>query len=291
MAVEHAPPGKRGFYGSWPQIGVPAGLLLSTLVFNIFSRLPQDEFLAWGWRVPFLLSIVLVVVGLVIRLRIMETPAFARMKELQVEVRQPVIEVLRQYPKEVTLAAGCRFAENGSFYLYTVFLLVYVTQHVGISQNIILDAMLAASAVELFVIPSFGALTDRIGRRPVFLFGAVFTGLFAFPLFWMLDTGSTVLVWAAMFCALLFSHAPLYAPQGAFLPELFGTRVRYSGASLGAQLASVVAGGLSPFIATALMARYGRTALALYLIVMVAITIVSVVLASETRDRDVIDHA
>ena len=291
MAVEHAPPGKRGFYGSWPQIGVPAGLLLSTLVFNIFSRLPQDQFLAWGWRVPFLLSILLVIVGLIIRMRILETPAFARMKEMRVEVRQPVVEVLRQYPKEVTLAAGSRFAENGSFYLYTVFLLVYVTQHVGISRTVILNAMLAASAVELFVIPSFGALTDRIGRRPVFLFGAVFTGLFAFPLFWMLDTGSTVLVWVVMFCALLFSHAPLYAPQGAFLPELFGTRVRYSGASLGAQLASVVAGGLSPFIATALMARYGRTALSLYLIVMVVITIVSVLLAAETRDRDVVDHA
>jgi metabolite-proton symporter len=291
MAVEHAPPGRRGFYGSWPQIGVPAGLVLSTLLFNLVSRLPQDQFLAWGWRVPFLLSIVLVGVGLIIRLRIMETPAFERMKEMRVEVRQPVMEVVRQYPKEVVLAAGTRIVENGAFYLYTVFLLVYVTERVGLSRNVILNAMLAASVIELFVIPAFGALTDRIGRRPVFLFGAVFTGLFAFPMFWMLDTGSRVMVWVVMFCALLLSHAPTYAPQGAFLPELFGTRVRYSGASLGAQLASVVAGGLSPFIATALMARYGRSAIALYIVAMSVITIASVLAASETRDVDVVDHA
>jgi metabolite-proton symporter len=287
MAIEHAPPGRRGFYGSWPQVGVPAGLLLSTAVFGVFSRLPEDQFLAWGWRVPFLLSIVLVAVGLVIRLRVLETPAFARIKEQGQEARMPVVEVLRTNWREVLLAAGSRFAENGAFYIYTVFMLVYATQYVHVSREIVLNALLVASAFEIFIIPMWGALTDRIGRRPVYIFGGIVTGVFAFPLFWMFDTGSPAMITAAMMIALWFGHGAMYAPQGAFLPELFGTRVRYSGASLGAQLSSVVAGGLSPFIATALMLRYGTTALALYIIAMSLITIVSVFIAAETMHHDV----
>ncbi len=183
MAVEHAPPGKRGFYGSWPQIGVPAGLLLSTIVFIPFSRMPQEDFLAWGWRVPFLISIALVVVGLVIRTRILETPAFARVKETRQEAQQPIIEVLRHYPKEVLLAMGARLAENGAFYLYTVFVLVYATQHVHMDRNIVLTALLIAAAIELAAIPFYGAVSDRIGRRPVYLFGAVSTAVLAYPIF------------------------------------------------------------------------------------------------------------
>jgi MFS family permease len=259
MAVEHSPKGSRGFYGSWPQIGVPAGLLLSTAVFALFARLPQDQFLSWGWRVPFLLSVVLVGVGLLIRIRILETPVFEKVKVTGGAARQPIIEVLRTYPKQVLLAMGARFAENGAFYIYSVFVLVYATQRVGITQQVVLTGILIASACELAAIPLFGALSDRVGRRPVYLFGASVTGLFAFPLFWLLDTGSTPLVWLALVIAFVFSHAAMYGPQAAFLSELFGARVRYSGASLGAQLASVLAGGLSPFIATALLASYGRT--------------------------------
>jgi metabolite-proton symporter len=287
MAIEHAPPGRRGFYGSWPQVGVPAGLLVSTAVFSAFSRLPEDQFLAWGWRVPFLVSIVLVGVGLLIRLRLLETPAFSRVKARGEEARRPVLEVLRTQRKEVLLAAGSRVAENGAFYIYSVFMLVYATQHVHVPREVVLNALLVASAIEIFVIPMWGALTDRIGRRPVFIFGGVVTGLTAFPLFWMFDTGSQLMITVAMMIVLLFGHAAMYAPQGAFLPELFGTRVRYSGASLGAQLASVVAGGLSPFIATALLAAYGQTALALYIIFMSLVTIVSVYIAVETMHHDV----
>jgi MFS family permease len=287
MAIEHAPPGRRGFYGSWPQVGVPAGLLLSTAVFGVFSRLPEEQFLSWGWRVPFLLSILLVAVGLLIRLRVLETPTFARIKEEQREARMPVVEVLRNNWREVLLAAGSRFAENGAFYIYSVFMLVYGTQYAHVSRDVVLNALLIASAVEIFIIPMWGALTDRIGRRPVYIFGGIVTGLFAFPLFWMFDTGSPAMITAAMMIALWFGHGAMYAPQGSFLPELFGTRVRYSGASLGAQLSSVVAGGLSPFIATALMAAYGTTALALYIIAMSIITVVSVLIASETMHHDV----
>jgi MHS family shikimate/dehydroshikimate transporter-like MFS transporter len=283
MAVEHAPPGRRGFYGSWPQIGVPAGLLISTAVFAVFARLPQDQFLSWGWRVPFLASILLVGVGLVIRVRLLETPAFARLKETGAEVRRPLIEVLRTHPKEVLLAMGARFAENGAFYIYSVFLLAYGTQKVGIDRQVILDGILLASAAALFAIPACGALSDRLGRRPVYLFGATVTALNAYPLFWLFDTGSTPLVWLALVVALVFAHSPMYGPQAAFLSELFDTRVRYSGASLGSQLSSVVAGGFSPFIATALL-PYGRTALAGYIIAMALVTILAVILASETRD-------
>jgi metabolite-proton symporter len=287
MAVEHAPPGKRGFYGSWPQIGVPAGLVLSTFVFAIFQRLPEDQFLSWGWRVPFLVSALLVGVGLLIRMRIVETPAFAKLKENAAEARQPIVEVLKTYPKEVLLAMGARFAENGAFYIYSVFVLVYATQQVKIPQQTILYSMLFAAACELVAIPLYGALSDRFGRRPVYLFGAVMTAVLAFPLFMLLDTGSTPQVVLAMFLVFIFSHAAMYGPQAAFLSEMFGTRVRYSGASLGAQLASVLAGGLSPFIATALLRSYGRTALSLYLIFMAAVTIVAVIVSSETHRDDI----
>ncbi|MGE0407131.1 MAG: MFS transporter [Candidatus Korobacteraceae bacterium] len=287
MAVEHAPPNRRGFYGSWPQTGVPLGLLLSTGVFALFARLPQEEFLRWGWRVPFLISIALVGVGLLIRIRILETPSFARIKETQSEARQPILEVLQRYPKQVLLAMGARVAENGSFYIYSVFVLLYATQHANVERGVVLAGILIASACELVAIPAYGALSDRLGRRPVYLFGALFTAAFAYPFFWLIDTGSTPLVWAAILAAFLFSHSPMYAPQAAFLSEMFGARVRYSGASLGSQLASVLAGGLSPFFATELLRRYGSgSAVAVYVIGMAAVTIVAVLVATETARAD-----
>jgi metabolite-proton symporter len=288
MAVEHAPAGQRGFYGSWPQIGVPAGLLLSTIIYFPFSRMPDAAFLSWGWRVPFLLSIVLVAVGLFIRVRILETPAFERLKETRRQARLPIFEVMWKYPKEVLLAMGARFAENGAFYVYTVFVLIYAVQHVHMDRDIVLWALIVAATIELAAIPLYGALSDRIGRRPVYMFGAVCTALTAYPIFWMLDTGTPWLAHAALYMGLLLGHAAMYAPQGAFFSELFGTSVRYSGASLGVQLSSAIAGGFSPLIATRLLqVGYGRGALSLYLIGMAAITIVSVVLATETLHRDI----
>jgi MFS transporter, MHS family, shikimate and dehydroshikimate transport protein len=286
MAVEHAPANARGFYGSWPQVGVPAGLLLSTAAFALFARLPEDQFLSWGWRVPFLLSIVLVAVGLVIRLHILETPAFTRVKESRSEARRPLVELLRTQRREVLLAIGARLAENGAFYIYTVFVLVYGTEKVRLDRQTVLNGVLIAAACALVAIPLCGALSDRLGRRPVYLFGACVTALFAYPLFWLLDTGSPPLVWLALVVALVFGHSPMYGPQAAFLSELFGTRVRYSGASLGSQLSSVVAGGLSPFIATALL-PFGRGALASYIITMALVTIAAVLVASETRHETI----
>jgi MHS family shikimate/dehydroshikimate transporter-like MFS transporter len=288
MAVEHAPKGKRGFYGSWPQIGVPAGLLLANIVYLPFALMPQEDFLAWGWRVPFLLSALLVAVGMIIRVQILETPAFSRVKETRREAKRPIFEVLQQHPKEVLTAIGARLGENGAFYLYSVFVLVYATQHVHMDRNIVLRGLIAAAALELVAIPVFGALSDRFGRRPVYLFGAACTALTAYPIFRMLDTASPALVWLALFLGLGLGHAAMYAPQGAFFSELFGTRVRYSGASLGAQLSSVIAGGLSPLIAAGfLQYGYGRGALSLYLIGMSIVTIISVLLAAETVHHDI----
>ena len=287
MAVEHSPRGRRGFYGSWPQMGVPAGLLLGTLAVYLFALLPEEQFLAWGWRVPFLLSIVLVGVGLYIRLAIAESPAFRQVQESNTTAPMPIIDVLRTYPKAVLIAMGLRVAENGSFYVFSVFVLAYVTEQLGLPNSLVLAGVMIASAIELFAIPFYGALSDRVGRKPVYLGGAVFSLLFAFPFFLLVNTEVTVLIWLAIVLALVGGHAAMYGPQASFFSELFGTRVRYSGASLGYQLASVFAGGLSPFIATALLAAFGYGAVALYLAFMALITIVAVVLATETFQDDI----
>jgi MFS transporter, MHS family, shikimate and dehydroshikimate transport protein len=290
MAVEHAPAGKRGFYGSWPQVGVPAGLLLSTGVFAFVSTLPDQQFLTWGWRVPFLLSALLVGVGLFIRLRIAETPAFNRVQESGTAVSLPVLEAIRSHPRNILLAMGARLAENGVFYLYSVFVLVYVTEQLKLPRALVLNGVLLATACELIAIPAFGALSDRIGRRPVYMGGAAFSALFAFPFFWLLDTQQPGLVWLAIVLGLALGHGAMYGPQASFFSELFGTRVRYSGASLGYQLASVFAGGLSPLIATSLLQWTGGHPwpIALYMMAMALVTLVSVYLAAETWQEDLL---
>ncbi len=284
MAVEHAPNGKRGFYGSWPQMGVPAGLLVANLVFiGTTATLPE----AWGWRVPFLFSILLVGVGLFIRLKLLESPAFRKVQETGTKANMPIVDVLRTYPKNVLLAMGMRFAENGTFYITTVFVLTYITTALGLEQNVGLTGVIIASAIGLVTIPLFGALSDRIGRRPVYLFGAVFSILFALPFFWLLNTEATPLIWLAIILGFNVGHDAMYGPQAAFFSELFGTRVRYSGASLGYQLASVLAGGFAPLIAVALLAAYGYGAVAAYMAAMALITTVSVILAAETFRDDI----
>ena len=287
MAVEHGHAGRRGFYASWVQAGVPVGLLLATAVFNLFSALPEEKFLAWGWRVPFLLGILLMAVGLFIRLAIVESPVFARMKAAKSEARLPILEVLRDHPRNVLVAMGARFAENACFYIFTVFVLTYATRQLGLAQSTLLNGVLLGSAVQLVAIPLFGALSDRVGRRPVYLGGAVFLAMFAFPFFWLVDTKATAAIWVAIVAGLI-GHSAMYGPQAAFFSELFGTRVRYSGASLGYQLASPLAGGLAPLIGTALLHWSGGKPwpVAAYLVGMAVITIVSVWLAEETHRSD-----
>jgi metabolite-proton symporter len=290
MAVEHGHRGRRGLYASWVQAGVPAGLLLATAVFNLFSQLPEKAFLSWGWRVPFLLGIVLLGVGLFIRLRVLESPLFTQLQNRNKAVRVPLIEVVRRYPRNVLLAMGARFAENGCFYIFTVFVYTYATMQLGLPRTTILNGVLLASAVQFIVIPVFGILSDRAGRRPVYLGGAVALAALAFPFFAMVDTGHTWMIWLAIVAGLIV-HAAMYAPQAAFFSELFGTEVRYSGASLGYQIAAPLAGGLAPLIATALLHWSGGQPwpIAVYLIALATVTIVSVWLAAETH-RAELDH-
>jgi metabolite-proton symporter len=293
MAVEHAPENKRGFYGSWPQMGAPAGLLLANGVFFLVSgNLSDEEFLAWGWRIPFLLSALLVIVGLFIRLRLAESPAFSKVKETGAEAKMPIMEVLTRYPKNILLAMGARFAENGFFYILTVFVLTYATQQLKVERETVLTGVLIATGFHLFAIPAFGALSDRLGRRPVYMLGAIFSGLFAFPFFWLLDTRDPQMIWVAIAIGVAIGHAAMYGPQASFFSELFGTRVRYSGASLGYQLASVFAGGLSPLIATELLiqAEGNFTPVAIYMVGLAAITVVSVFFAAETFQKNIGDE-
>jgi len=289
MAVEHSPEGRRGFYGSWPQIGVPAGLLLSTVIFTQIARLPEEMLFGWAWRIAFLLSFVLVGLGLFVRLAIVESPLFAEIKQTGAESRAPILDALREHPKSVLLAMGARLAENGAFYVYTVFVLTYATQtKIGFSRTAVLVAISIAAVIELFSMPAFGGLSDRLGRRPVYLFGAVFTALFAFPFFWMIDSSNTILMSLAIVLALVLGHSAMYGPQASFFSELFGTRVRYSGASLGYQLSSVIAGGLSPLIAAGLLKRYNASwPIALLIIGMAVATIISVYFAAETAHTDI----
>jgi MHS family shikimate/dehydroshikimate transporter-like MFS transporter len=288
MTVEHAPNDRRGWYGCWPQLGVPAGLLLSTGVFALVSLLPAAAFEAWAWRLPFLASIVLVGVGLLIRLSIDETPLFQQLAKTRTIARTPVLDVFRYNWKTVLLVIGARFAENGSFFIYTVFVLSYATKVLGVSRSTVLLGVTLGAAATIVTLPLFASLTDRIGRRPVFLFGGAFTAAFAFPFFWLLQTKSPPLIALAIVVALCVGWAAMYAPQAPYFAELFSTRVRYSGMSAGAQLVAVVAGGPAPLIATALLAAAGGSPwpVALWLIGTAVITLVSVTLAPETRGRD-----
>ncbi|MBV8418287.1 MAG: MFS transporter, partial [Verrucomicrobia bacterium] len=249
--------------------------------------LSEAQFLAWGWRLPFLFSIVLVIVGLWIRFTLAESPEFQKIKDAKQEVRIPVIDAIITHPKSILLAMGARFAENGFFYIYATFVLAYATQALGMHKQDILNGVLIAAFIETFTIPAYGALSDAIGRRPVYIFGAIFSALMSFPLFMLLGTKSPQLGWIAIILGLAVGHAAMYGPQASFFAELFGTKVRYSGVSLGYNLASIFAGALSPIIATYLMTAYKPQTwpISVYMIILALITLVSVYFAVETRHQ------
>jgi MHS family shikimate/dehydroshikimate transporter-like MFS transporter len=288
MAVEHSPDDKRGLNGSWPQMGVPAGLVLGTGAFAAVSAISGEAFVTWGWRVPFLLSILLIALGLYIRLAIYESPAFSRVRESGTEARMPIVDVFRTYPKNVLLAVGSRIGIDVVFYIFAVYVLTYVSTNLGLPRNLGLIAISIAALIEIFTIPAFASLSDKVGRRPVLMAGAAFLGLWIFPFFWLLDTKSASLIILAVIVGLSIGHAAVYGTQASFYAELFGTRVRYSGASLGYQLAGIFGGALAPIIATALYAATGGPGLiGVYVAVLCLLSIVCVYLADETFRRDI----
>ncbi|HVJ53257.1 MAG TPA: MFS transporter [Aliidongia sp.] len=277
----------RGFIASWPQFGVPAGLFLANLAVLGFSALSGDGFLTWGWRIPFLLSIFLVVLGLYIRLGIIETPTFTRLAAANKLEKMPMLEVIRQQPKEILLSALLRMAEQAPFYIFTAFVFAYGTGVLKLSRDFLLTAVLAGAVVSIFSVPLFGHISDRIGRRRMYLIGASVTAVFGFVYFYMLDTGSPTVVFAAIMLSLI-PHGMMYGPQAALIAELFTGRLRYSGASLGYQLASVIAGGPAPLIATALLAQYhSGMAIAAFIAACGVISLIAASIVKDYTNKDI----
>jgi MFS family permease len=288
LAMEWARTNKhRGFIASWPQLGGPAGLLLANIAVLVFSSISGDQFLVWGWRIPFMLSIVMVGVGLYIRLGILETPAFQRIVDEQRVERVPVIEVLKRQPKEVILSALARTGEQAPAYIYLAFIFAYGTQILHQSRDFLLTALITAGVISLFTIPIAGALSDRFGRKRIYLIGSVLTGIFGFAYFAMLDT----MVPGWIFLAIVLSFVPhdlMYGPQGALIAECFTPRLRYSGASIGYQLASITAGGPAPLIATALLAAFGSGyVIAAYIALCAIVSIVATLFMPDHTNRDI----
>jgi metabolite-proton symporter len=303
LVSEHGRPENRGFWSSWPQAGAPAGNLIATGVLALLAAFQSDAaFESWGWRIPFLLSAVLIVVGMFVRLAVSESPVFLEAQRVAAEKaaetgvaeKAPILTVLAHYKREVLVAMGARIAENVSFYLLTVFSLSYLTKAEGAESSFTLNALVIASAVHLVTIPMWGALSDRVGRRPVYLFGAVGIGAWAFALFGLLDADNFWLSVFAITVGLLF-HGAMYGPQAAFFAELFGTKSRYTGVGIGSQLSSLVAGAPAPLIALALLGSFedpNPTRVALYLVACAAITVIAVLAYGETSKRDLAaDHA
>lgn len=291
MVVENAPNGRRGYYGSLVQVGFPLGIAASTGVFLLISQLPEAQFLAWGWRLPFLVSIVLVGVGLFIRLRLTETVAFKRVQDKGSVYKAPVIEVIKRNPRPFLIAVGIKISEVAWVYVLIVFSVFYCTTKLGLPKSLILDGIVAGALLELVTIPLFGVLSDKFGRKALYYFGIAASFAAAFPVFSLLQTKDPLTIILTIAIALSLTHGTMFGPQAAYMTELFGTRVRYSGASLGCQIAAAISGGFAPMIATGLLAATGNTYLiSIYLIVLGIITLIAVVASHETAETDITTH-
>jgi MHS family shikimate/dehydroshikimate transporter-like MFS transporter len=289
MAVEHSPDGKRGFYGSWPQLGVPLGLSLSAAVVALLSLLPDDQFLSWGWRAAFLFSGVLVAVGIYIRLKITETPAFARIQETKSEAPVPFFELFRNHPKNVLLGLGARYIEGCCFNMYGVFIITYITTALKLPRQTALFGVIIACIVMIVMLPIYGALSDRIGRRGLFGVASLLIGLTVFPAFYVMGhASSNIVLWLAIAVPFGMIYPAVYGPQAALFSELFDTRVRYTGISFVYQFSGIFASGLTPLIATYLLSwGDGQPWLiCAYVLVVSIISAVSVFAMKEGSKRD-----
>jgi MHS family shikimate/dehydroshikimate transporter-like MFS transporter len=291
MVLEHAPCHRRGFYGALVQVGFPLGLITSTGVFALITGVMSDEaFRSWGWRLPFLASIVLLFVGWFVRARVAETPVFEQLKESGEIAKNPFLEAILKHPGTFLIAVGLKISEVSWVYILTIFFVIYATSTLNIPKQAYLNAITIAAVVELFTIPLFGWLSDVFGRRALYFLGTFFTVAFAFPLFWLLDTRDPQMILFAVVIALSFGHGTMFGIQSAYFPELFGARVRYSGASVGFQTAAALGGGFAPIIATALVAYTGGTHGVSYMLIGLAvITFIATLFARETKNESLFD--
>jgi metabolite-proton symporter len=279
--------GSRGFIASWPQFGVPCGLFLANLAVLAFSQMSGDQFLTWGWRIPFFLSLILVAVGLWIRLGIMETPVFSKLVAERKIEKTPILEVIKRQPKEIILSAFARMAEQAPFYIFTAFVFAYGVGALKVSRDFLLVAVLCAAVLSFITIPLSGHISDLIGRKRMYMIGAVVTGIFGFVYFGMLNTGSLVVIFVAIVLSLI-PHDMMYGPQAALIAESFTGRLRYSGSSLGYQLASIIAGGPAPLIATWLYSEFKNPyVIAVYIAICAVITLIAVAMMTDYTGKDI----
>jgi MFS family permease len=285
LSMEWGNQRRRGLMASWPQVGVPIGLLLGTGMMTAIALAAEGAFKAWAWRIPFLVSLVLVAIGLWIRLKVMETPLFSRLAARQAVAKVPVAEVIRGHWKEIIYSAFLRMSEQAPFYLYTTFALTYIKTHLGLAQSLALGAVSVGAAFELFLIPTFGHLSDRLGRRRVYVSGAVLIAVVAFPSFALLNTKTAGLVIIAI-VLMAIAHSIQYGPQAAYIAESFPTRLGYAGSGMGYQLASLIAGGPAPLLATWMLPNFGWPAICVYIIACAVITLVAAWLLPDRSKTD-----
>jgi MFS family permease len=286
LSMEWGRQRRRGLMASWPQIGVPIGLLLGTGAMTAIALSAESAFKAWAWRIPFLASLVLVAIGLWVRLKVLETPLFARLAEKRALAKVPVAEVIRRHPKEIVLSALLRMSEQAPFYLYTAFALTYIKENLHKTQGVGLAAVTVAAALELFLMPAFGQLSDRLGRKRVYGTGAVLMAVVAFPFFLLLNTAAVGFIILGV-ALIAVPHAMQYGPQASYIAENFPTGLAYAGSGLGYQAASLIAGGPAPLLATWMLVSFGWQAISVYIIACVVLTLIAVALLPDRSKADV----
>ncbi|MEJ8544127.1 MFS transporter [Brevibacillus borstelensis] len=288
LAVEYSGKGRRGFFGSIPQMGVPIGMLLGTLAVTLMSSLPDEQFMSWGWRVPFILSAGLVFLGLWIRNGLDETPAFQAARESGNIAKVPIIDTFRYHWRSVLIAVGAKVVETGPFYIFSTFVIAYATGYLGYDRVTALNAVTIATLVTTIMIPYMGKLSDKLGRKPLYIGGTILIILYAFPYFYLLSLKSGVMLTLATIIGLGILWAPVTAVLGTMFSEIFSTNVRYTGVTVGYQLGAALAGGTAPLIATALLSAFNNSwvPVALYIVLTGVISLIAIAATRETKDLD-----